>query len=140
MDESLFSIDDARRLVDAEAADVAVIKIAKFGGPRNAWEVARVFDAAGKPALLSSPYESFIAKSAGFALALSLETADRAQELAHFLDEEPYAEWSHSISGRCVHIRRRARTRSRRNPLPRREDSENHGITEKNGPFTCSGE
>ena len=99
VDESLFSIDDARRLVDAEAADVAVIKIAKFGGPRNAWEVARVFDAAGKPALLSSPYESFIAKSAGFALALSLETADRAQELAHFLDEEPYAEWSHSISG-----------------------------------------
>ena len=52
VDESLFSIDDARRLVDAEAADVAVIKIAKFGGPRNAWEVARVFDAAGKPALL----------------------------------------------------------------------------------------
>ena len=99
VDESLFSIDDARRLVDAEAADVAVIKIAKFGGPRNAWEVARVFDDAGKPALLSSPYESYIAKSAGFALALSLETADRAHELAHFLDEEPYAEWSHSISG-----------------------------------------
>ncbi len=99
VDESLFSIDNARRLVDAEAADVAVIKIAKFGGPRNAWEVARVFDDAGKPALLSSPYESYIAKSAGFALALSLETADRAHELAHFLDEEPYAEWSHSISG-----------------------------------------
>ena len=99
LDESLFSIDDARRLVDADAVDVAVIKIAKFGGPRNAWEVARVFDGAGKPALLSSPYESYIAKSAGFALALSLETADRAQELAHLLDEEPYAEWSHSISG-----------------------------------------
>lgn len=99
LDESLFSIDDARRLVDMEACDIGLIKIAKFGGPRNAWEVARVFDAAGKPALLSSPYESYIAKSAGFALALSLETCDRAHELAHLLDEEPYAEWSHSISG-----------------------------------------
>ncbi len=99
LDESLFSIDDARRLVDAEVVDVGLIKIAKFGGPRNAWEVARVFDAAGKPALLSSPYESYIAKSAGFALALSLETADRAHELAHLLDEEPYAEWRHAISG-----------------------------------------
>ena len=99
LDESLFSVDDARRLVDADAVDIGLIKIAKFGGPGNAWEVARVFDAAGKPALLSSPYESYIAKSAGFALALSLENADRAHELAHFLDEEPYAEWSHSISG-----------------------------------------
>lgn len=99
LDESLFSIDDARRLVDEDAVDVGLIKIAKFGGPRNAWEVARVFDAAGKPALLSSPYESYIAKSAGFALALSLENADRAHELAHLLDEEPYAEWRHSISG-----------------------------------------
>ena len=98
LDESLFSIDDARRLVDMEACDIGLIKIAKFGGPRNAWEVARVFDAAGKPALLSSPYESYIAKSAGFALALSLENADRAHELAHLLDEEPYAAWSHSIS------------------------------------------
>lgn len=99
LDESLFSIDDARRLVDEDACDIGLIKIAKFGGPRNAWEVARVFDAAGKPALLSSPYESYIAKSAGFALALSLENADRAHELAHLLDEEPYAAWSHSISG-----------------------------------------
>ena len=99
LDESLFSVDDARRLVDEDAVDIGLIKIAKFGGPRNAWEVARVFDAAGKPALLSSPYESYIAKSAGFALALSLENADRAHELAHLLDEEPYAEWSHSISG-----------------------------------------
>ena len=73
LDESLFSIDDARRLVDEDAVDIGLIKIAKFGGPRNAWEVARVFDAAGKPALLSSPYESYIAKSAGFALALSLD-------------------------------------------------------------------
>ena len=98
LDESLFSIDDARRLVDEDACDIGLVKIAKFGGPRNAWEVARVFDAAGKPALLSSPYESYIAKSAGFALALSLENADRAHELAHLLDEEPYAAWRHSIS------------------------------------------
>ncbi len=99
VDESLFSIDDARRLVDLEAVDIGLVKIAKFGGPRDAWEVARVFDVAGKPALLSSPYESYIAKSAGFAIALSLENADRAHELAHLLDEEPYAEWDHSISG-----------------------------------------
>ncbi len=99
VDESLFSIDDARRLLDAGAADVALVKIAKFGGPANAWRVARVFDAAGKTALLSSPYESFIAKSAGFAIALSLENADRAHELAHFLDEEPYAQWAHDFSG-----------------------------------------
>lgn len=99
VDESLFSVEDAHRLVDAEAADVALIKLSKFGGPANAWKAARAFDAAGKIALLSSPYESFIAKSAGFALALCLENVDRAHELAHFLDEEPYAEWRHAISG-----------------------------------------
>lgn len=99
VDESLFSIDDARRLVDSEAAAVALIKLSKFGGPRSAWEAARVFDAAGKTVLLSSPYESSIAKSAGFALALSPENADRTHELGHFLDEEPYAAWHHDISG-----------------------------------------
>ncbi len=52
VDESLFSIDDAYHIVDEEAADVALIKFSKFGGTKNAWNMARVFDAAGKTAIL----------------------------------------------------------------------------------------
>ena len=41
VDESLFSLDQARRLIEEDAVDVGVIKIAKFGGALAAREVAR---------------------------------------------------------------------------------------------------
>ncbi len=98
VDESLFSLDDARRLIDEDAVDVGVIKTAKFGGPLAAREVARALEDAGKVCVLSSSYESYIGKSVGLALALSLDKCDRAHELSHFAQEEDFTRWRHDIS------------------------------------------
>jgi len=99
VDESLFSIEDANRLLDEGAVDVGVIKLAKFGGPLAALEVVRAFEAAGKVCVLGSSYESFIGKAMGIAMAISLEKCDRAQELAYRVPEAEIAEWRHNILG-----------------------------------------
>jgi o-succinylbenzoate synthase len=99
VDESLFSLDHANRLIGEDAVDVGVIKIAKFGGPLAAREVARAFEAAGKVCVLSSSYESFIGKAMGMTLATSLENCARAQELGHSAPEAEFAEWRHNLSG-----------------------------------------
>lgn len=98
-DESLFSLADAEKLIEEDAIDVGVIKISKFGGPLAAAEVARTLEAAGKTCILSASYESYIGKSVGLALALSLEKYDRVHELGHFAAEAEMAEWRHEISG-----------------------------------------
>lgn len=98
VDESLFTPADAQRLMDEEAADVAVLKIIKSGGPVAAREIARIFEAAGKAAVVSSPYESFIAKSAGLAVALSMENGDYAHELDHMVPETDFACWRHELA------------------------------------------
>ena len=99
MDESLFSLTDAKKLIDEDAFDVGIIKISKFGGPLAAAEVARTLEAAGKTCILSASYESYIGKSVGFALALTLEKCDRVHELGHFAAEAEMAEWRHDITG-----------------------------------------
>ncbi len=99
VDESLFSLKDAERLLGEDAVDVGVIKIAKFGGALAAREVAGAFEAAGKTAIVSCSYESVIGKAAGMALALSLESAGRVQEVGHFAKEAEFAEWRHRVSG-----------------------------------------
>lgn len=99
VDESLFSLADARKLIEEDALDVGIIKISKFGGPLAAAEVARALEAAGKSCILSASYESYIGKSVGLALALSLEKCDRVHELGHFAAEAEMAEWRHDISG-----------------------------------------
>ncbi|MEE9241310.1 MAG: enolase C-terminal domain-like protein [bacterium] len=98
VDESLFTPEDARRLIEEDAADVAVIKLIKCGGPLAAREIAGIFTGAGKAAVLSSPYESFIAKAAGAAVALSMDDDGRAQELDHMVAESDFAEWRHRLS------------------------------------------
>jgi o-succinylbenzoate synthase len=99
VDESLFTPEDARRLIGEDAADVAVIKLIKCGGPLAAREIAGIFADAGKSAVFSSPYESFIAKAAGVAVALSMPDDGRAQELDHMVLESDFAEWRHRLSG-----------------------------------------
>ena len=103
-DESLFTLADARMLIEEDAVDVGVIKISKFGGPLAAAEVTRTLEAAGKSCVLSASYESYIGKSVGLALAVSLEKCDRAHELGHFAAEAVMAEWRHDITG-CVFTR-----------------------------------
>ena len=68
-DESVRSLDDARRLAALGAADVVVVKVQPLGGVRAA---LRVIEAAGVPAIVSSLYETSIGLAAGVALAAAL--------------------------------------------------------------------
>jgi O-succinylbenzoate synthase len=68
-DESLRSLDDARRLNALDAADAVVVKVQPLGGVRAA---LRIIEAAGVPAVVSSLYETSIGLAAGVALAAAL--------------------------------------------------------------------
>jgi O-succinylbenzoate synthase len=68
-DESVRTLDDARRLRTLGAADVLVLKVQPSGGVRAALELA---DAAGVPALASSMLETSVGVAAGLALAAAL--------------------------------------------------------------------
>src|SRR5699024_12774597 len=47
-DEAVWTAEDARRLVDADACDLLNIKLAKTGGIRGAMEIADIAREAGK--------------------------------------------------------------------------------------------
>ena len=68
-DESVRSLDDARRLAALDAADAVVVKVQPLGGVRAALQVV---EAAGVPAIVSSLYETSIGLAAGVALAAAL--------------------------------------------------------------------
>ena len=68
-DESVRTLDDARRLADLAAADAVVVKVQPLGGVRAALSV---IEAAGVPAIVSSLYETSIGLAAGVALAAAL--------------------------------------------------------------------
>lgn len=68
-DESVRSVDDARRLARLGAADVVVVKVQPLGGVRRALEVV---EAAGVPGVVSSMLETSVGLAAGLALAACL--------------------------------------------------------------------
>jgi o-succinylbenzoate synthase len=68
-DESLRSLEDARRLAALDAADAVVVKVQPLGGVRAALQL---IEAAEVPAIVSSLYETSIGLAAGIALAAAL--------------------------------------------------------------------
>jgi O-succinylbenzoate synthase len=68
-DESLRTLDDARRLAALGAADAVVVKVQPLGGVRAALDVV---EASGVPAIVSSLYETSVGLAAGLALAAAL--------------------------------------------------------------------
>jgi O-succinylbenzoate synthase len=79
VDESLRTAPDPRRVPVAEAADVAVLKVAPLGGVRAALEVA---EACRLPVVVSSALETSIGLAAGLALAAALPELPYACGLA----------------------------------------------------------
>ena len=76
-DESVFSAADARRVIDAGAADLVNIKIQKLGGLLPAREVADLVERAGLGCVIGSCIEvgAGVAASAHFAVACRSATA-----------------------------------------------------------------
>ncbi len=78
-DESVRSLEDARRLRALGAADAVVLKVQALGGVRRALAIA---EAAGVPAIVSSMYETSVGIAAGLALAAALPELPYACGLA----------------------------------------------------------
>ncbi|NYI89176.1 O-succinylbenzoate synthase [Amycolatopsis endophytica] len=74
-DESIRRAEDPLRVAVANAADVAVIKVAPLGGVRRALQVA---EACGLPCVVSSAVETSVGLAAGLALAGALPELDFA--------------------------------------------------------------
>jgi o-succinylbenzoate synthase len=68
-DESVRTLDDARRLASLDAADAVVLKVQPLGGVRAALRVA---ESARVPALVTSMRETSVGIAAGLALAAAL--------------------------------------------------------------------
>jgi o-succinylbenzoate synthase len=74
-DESIRRAEDPLRVAVAEAADVAVLKVAPLGGVRRALAVA---EACGLPCVVSSALETSVGMAAELALAGALPRLDMA--------------------------------------------------------------
>jgi len=71
VDESLYSAEDANRVLEEKAADAFNIKIMKPGGIRPSAKLAAVAEAAGMPCMLGSMPELGIGTLAGLQLAVT---------------------------------------------------------------------
>jgi O-succinylbenzoate synthase len=78
-DESIRRAEDPFKVVAAEAADIAVLKVQPLGGVRNALKIA---EAVGLPVVVSSALETSVGLAAGLALAAALPKLPYACGLA----------------------------------------------------------
>ncbi|MFT4200978.1 o-succinylbenzoate synthase [Gordonia sp. (in: high G+C Gram-positive bacteria)] len=86
-DESIRKADDPLRVVAADAADIAVVKVAPLGGMRRVLELA---DQIRLPIVVSSALDTAIGINAGIATAAALPTLEHACGLgtgALFVDD-----------------------------------------------------
>ena len=74
-DESIRKAADPMRVVAADAADVAVLKVAPLGGMRA---VLRLADEIGLPVVVSSALDTAVGMAAGVAAAAALDRLDLA--------------------------------------------------------------
>jgi L-alanine-DL-glutamate epimerase-like enolase superfamily enzyme len=71
-DESVCSVNDARRIINNEAADLINIKLMKCGGIQKAKKIASMAEAANISCIVGCMYESAIGVTAGTHMASSL--------------------------------------------------------------------
>lgn len=84
VDESVHTLRDLLRVIDAQAADAVVIKLIKCGGLRAAEHLAAVAESARLPVVVVSPFETHVGAAAGVHLAMALPPSGLAQELSIF--------------------------------------------------------
>lgn len=81
-DESVFSADDAKRVIDAGAADLVNIKIQKLGGLRPARQVADMVEHAGLGCVVGSCLEAGPGVAASAHFAVTCRSASHASDLS----------------------------------------------------------
>jgi o-succinylbenzoate synthase len=84
-DESVESVRAARDLVERDAIDVLVVKLARVGGPSGARETAELAAAHGVRVVMSNLFESGVGIAAAMAVAAALPGAGRDDPPDHGL-------------------------------------------------------
>ncbi len=119
-DESIRRAADPMRVVELEAADIAVLKVAPLGGVHACLRIAEQI---GLPVVVSSAVETSIGLAAGLALAAALPELPYACGLAttSLLDGESWRRRSCRSTGFCRWVGNRSiPTRTRLSPQMRR--------------------
>ena len=91
-DESVFSIHDLRRAIEAQAADIVNIKLAKCGGLRPGLAIAELAKASGLGVMIGSMMESELGVSAAAALAAVIAPAQTHDLDAAWWSIDPQAD------------------------------------------------
>lgn len=73
-DESIGSVHDLHKLLEAQSADLFVIKAARIGGLHKALEIATVVQESGSSVIFTSSLESSVGLAANLHLALAFKT------------------------------------------------------------------
>jgi len=81
VDESLFTVDDAFKIVKARAAELFVLKLGKAGGILACKRQAVIAETAGIPCVISTMFDSSIATSAALHFGLSTPAVTYGSEL-----------------------------------------------------------
>jgi L-alanine-DL-glutamate epimerase-like enolase superfamily enzyme len=107
VDESVTDLGAARRLLEARAADVLVVKPARVGGPAGSLRIAERAGAAGVGVVISTLLETGVGIGAALAVAASLPTSTRVYAhglaTARFLTSDLLLE-PLAISGGRMHL------------------------------------
>jgi len=81
VDESVHSVRDAIRVLEASACDLIAIKLIKCGGLRPARTIAQVAAAYGVGCILISPYETAVGLATTAHAAIAFGTRDHAHDI-----------------------------------------------------------
>lgn len=104
-DEPVLTPATAQAVVEAEAADVLVVKPMVVGGPDKALEIARIAEAHDVPVVVTSTIDSAIARAGALHTAAALGPLEHACGLAtgHLLLDEP-ASFDERIEGGAMSV------------------------------------
>ncbi len=102
-DESVHTLRDAIRVLEAGAADAVVIKLIKCGGLRAAREIAAVAAAYGAECVFVSPYETAVGMATTAHAAAAFGTRRYAHDLFRTL-QDGGGSWAHAAvpGGMCL--------------------------------------
>lgn len=106
VDESLQTLVQARRLINAEAADVFSIKVSKNGGLRNALDIADLVRDAGHRVLMNSMIELGVTQSASLHLGCVLENLIDCGHayMSTLRMADDVTEFSNQVHGGKIHL------------------------------------
>lgn len=104
LDESVSSVQEAVRCIEAKAADAFTIKLCKCGGLYPALKIIGVAAAFGIEAIIASTYDTQIGCAACLHLAIATRNLMHACDLTTFVTQMNQAKTCHELKGMTLSV------------------------------------